>query len=77
MRVICIHPIIKPAKGKEQAPRPEVVDIDIVTLEFEQDGYHYYLLERFGDDNGFRVDRFAILPDQPEEVIEELHAITA
>lgn len=71
MKVICILPITQPERGKENAPRPQVGDVDLVIGQKQIYGEWYYALNRFGYSNGYLSTHFATLPDQPEEVVEE------
>lgn len=60
-----------------QLPDMNIGDVFHVTDEFYYGNRHYYFLAEFPDDMAFRSHCFAILPDQPEEVIEELEEATA
>lgn len=71
MKVMCIKPFIDTQEGMENAPRPEVGDEDVVLRVFKGYGHVYYILERFGEDNGYRVDHFAAVPDATADEMEE------
>lgn len=58
-------------------PRPEVGDEDVVVGEKRALGKMYYKLERFEDKYNYKSDHFAILPDEPAEVIEETEMMEA
>lgn len=56
----------------KNAPRPKVGDIEEVSGELKDvRGVIYYNLVRFGSFYAYQSDLFAILPDDPAEVIEE------
>lgn len=56
----------------ENAPRPEIGDEDVVLRTHKSYQRIYYILERFGNDNGYRADHFATLPDTTaDEMAEE------
>lgn len=70
-KVICVKPFTDTQQGMENAPRPEVGDVDVVSNVFKGYGYTYYILERFAEDNGYRVDHFATIPDATAEEMQE------
>lgn len=63
--------------GMKKVTPPLVGDEDIVTNAVSKYGNTFYVLERFGMHTGFLCEHFAILPDQPAEVIEEPELATA
>lgn len=71
-KVMCIKPFTDTQQGMENAPRPEVGDEDIVARAEEQYHHVYYILERFGDDKGYRADHFATLPENTADEMEEV-----
>lgn len=77
MKVICVSRIKDCEPGMEQAPRPEVGDIDEVIKTVCRYEQMYYILERFKMVAAYLSVHFAMLPDQPEEVIEQLEEATA
>lgn len=70
-KVMCIKQFTNTQEGMENAPRPEVGDTDIVDRVEERYHHAYYVLERFGKDNGYRADHFAILPGTTADEMEE------
>lgn len=72
MKVICVKPIITTDEGCENYPRPEVGDIDIVTLvRPHPSGSTYYSLQRFNSTIGYDTKHFATLPDLTADEMEE------
>lgn len=73
MRVMCINDKWVAHSWNQHKPSPSVGDIDkVVNEEFDIEiGAMFYQLERFGPECWYRSDMFAILPDEPAEVIEE------
>jgi hypothetical protein len=66
-----VKPFITAQEGMENEPRPEVGDEDVVLRKHEQARHVYYILERFGEDNGYRSDHFATLPDSTADEMRE------
>lgn len=72
MRVMLVQPFGYIKDECKNAPRPEIMDIDIVTGEKYDTSGLYYFLARFGDEYCYQAKLFAILPDEePEQVTEE------
>jgi hypothetical protein len=67
MKVICISPLKAPEAGFENAPRPEVGDIDEVINITNRYGEKYYSFERFGISLGYHVVYFATLSSHIDE----------
>lgn len=73
MRVMCIKPINCPAENAKGRPVPQVGDIDTVIDTYPTQWGDYYVLERFGEEDAFDPERFAILPSSTsDEMAEEV-----
>lgn len=77
MTVVCINDMWVRDVECEGKPFPVIGDKDTVVNIFEKYGNTYYLLERFGNEQGFLTTHFVELPDTPAEVIEEEETVTA
>ena len=72
MTVVCINDRWVRDIDCEGKPFPVIGDKDIVVDLFEKYGNTYYLLERFGTEQGFQTSHFVDLPDaEPSTVTEE------
>jgi hypothetical protein len=71
MTVVCINDRWVRDTECEGKPFPTMGDKDTVIDLFEKYGNTYYLLERFGSEQGFLTTHFVDVDDTPAEVIEE------
>lgn len=72
MKVICVKPLGETCCiSGNPAPRPEVGDIDIVTVRVKRIGRKWYKLERFAQHWCYEVENFAILPDTSADEMSE------
>lgn len=71
MQVICVRPINCPTPDAIGRPVPQVGDIDTVIDTYPTQWGDYYVLERFGEEDAFDPERFAILPSSTAEEMAE------